>query len=92
MRIDANTSLDTLLEVAKTVVNELDPSDGEFLVKDLFKGVDWNRIPKGNRTKLGMYFLNYVSNAGADTIEKLGKTPQNQQKYRIKGGLENGSN
>ena len=30
-----------------------------FLVKDLFKGYEWNRISRSNRLLLGTLFLNY---------------------------------
>jgi hypothetical protein len=32
-----------------------------FLVKDLFKGYVWNRIPRKYRLLLGTLFLNYVN-------------------------------
>lgn len=52
------------------------------MVKDLFQGYEWNRIDKGNRTRLGSSFFAYVQGEGAALIQPLGKTPQNQQKYR----------
>ena len=33
--------------------------DEVFLVKDLFKGYEWNRIPRKTRLLLGTLFLNY---------------------------------
>lgn len=54
----------------------------QFLVKDLFRGFEWNRIPKGNRTKLGSMFLNFAKKERIDEIDALGKTPQNQQIYK----------
>jgi hypothetical protein len=32
--------------------------------------------------KLGARFFNYAKNEGSSLIEGIGKTPQNQQKYR----------
>lgn len=80
MKIDTNTSLQELLDVAKETVKEV-ASGEEFIVKDLFRGFEWNRIAKGNRTKLGSMFLNYVQNEGEKLLKVLNKTPQNQQMY-----------
>lgn len=55
-----------------------------FRVKDLFRGVEWSRIPKGFRTKLGFLFFAYVTGEAKDKYEPNGKTLQNQQIYRKK--------
>ncbi|MEG0774268.1 single-stranded DNA-binding protein [Clostridium sp.] len=52
-----------------------------FLVKDLFKGYEWNRIPLRDRLLLGTLFLNYVNNA-EERIKAIEKTSSNQQKYK----------
>jgi hypothetical protein len=52
-----------------------------FLVKDLFKGYEWNRFEKTDRLKLGILFLNAASSSPLG-IEPLGKTSANQQKYK----------
>lgn len=55
--------------------------EGEvFLVKDLFKGYVWNRIPRKDRLLLGTLFLNLVNQMGAD-LKAIEKTSSNQQKY-----------
>ena len=52
---DVNTLLDMAIKEADNLF------DGEeFLVKDLFKGYEWNRIPRKDRLLLGTLFLNYV--------------------------------
>lgn len=53
-----------------------------FLVKDLFKGYIWNRIPRNTRLLLGTLFLNAVNNDSALKIEVVEKTSSNQQKYK----------
>ena len=58
-------------------------SQGEvFLVRDLFKGYEWNRISRSQRLLLGTLFLNYVNTSKA-SIEAIEKTSSGQQKYRI---------
>lgn len=60
--------------------------DEVFLVKDLFKGYVWNRIPLNNRLLLGTLFLNEVHQNKWD-IEAIEKTSAHQQKYRkVRGG------
>lgn len=69
-----------LLEIAvKETYNLL---EGEvFLVKELFKGYEWNRIAVKNRLLLGTLFLNQVHKKefGLVAIEK---TSSHQQKYK----------
>lgn len=50
-----------------------------FLVKELFKGYEWNRYPLSIRITLGTLFLNYAQNS--NILKVLDKTKQNQQKY-----------
>ncbi len=57
-------------------------NEGEiFLVKDLFKGYEWNRIPLKDRLLLGTLFLNLVNKTGGSVIA-IEKTSSNQQKYK----------
>lgn len=53
-----------------------------FLVKDLFKGYEWNRIPRKTRLLLGTLFLNSVNSDQNLRIETFEKTSSNQQKYK----------
>lgn len=78
--ITKNTTLAELLDCAKNTVNEV-ASGEKFIVRDLFRGFEWNRIPVGNRTKLGSMFYAYAQGNGSLTLEPQGKTPQNQQIY-----------
>jgi len=56
-------------------------NEGEvFLVKDLFKGYVWNRIPRKDRLLLGILFLNQV-NKMKGNIYAIEKTSSNQQRY-----------
>ena len=53
-----------------------------FLVRDLFKGYEWNRISRCDRLLLGTLFLNYVHTAET-RLESIEKTSSGQQKYKV---------
>lgn len=73
---DVNTLLDMAIKEADNLF------DGEeFLVKDLFKGYEWNRIPRKDRLLLGTLFLKYVNKTN-NKIIAVEKTSSNQQKYK----------
>ena len=74
-------NVNQLLEYAIAEAKRI--SNGEvFLVKDLFKGYVWNRIPRKDRLLLGTLFLNYV-HTQAGPIIPIEKTSSGQQKYRM---------
>lgn len=79
--ITKDTTLDELLEAARQSANTIVQSGEKFRVKDLFRGVEWSRIPKGFRTKLGAMFFAYVTGEAKKEYAPVGKTPQNQQIY-----------
>ena len=80
--INANTTLAELFDTAISTLGEVEAGE-IFTVKELFKGFEWNRIPKAYRTKLGSMVLVYANGeAGSHMIEPIDKTPQNQQKYK----------
>lgn len=53
-----------------------------FLVRDLFKGYEWNRISRSDRLLLGTLFLNYVHTSGT-RLKPIEKTSSGQQKYKV---------
>lgn len=59
-------------------------SNEVFLVRDLFKGYEWNRISRSDRLLLGTLFLNYVHTSGTH-LEPIEKTSSGQQKYKVSG-------
>ena len=71
-----------LNSLLKTAVDETSQvREGEiFLVKDLFKGYEWNRIPKGDRLMLGAMFLSYI-NSHDCKIFAADKGASGQQRY-----------
>lgn len=72
--------VNVLLELAIKETEKL--NDGEvFLVKELFKGYEWNRIPRKDRLLLGTLFLNHV-NKHAGKMQPIEKTTSGQQKYQ----------
>ncbi len=52
----------------------------KFLLKDLFKGYEWNRISRSDRLLLGTLFLNHV-NTSKIGILAVEKTTSGQQQY-----------
>ena len=71
-------------ELLKLAVKETENLEtGEvFLVKDLFKGYKWNRIPRNDRLLLGTLFLNHI-NKGSANIKPIEKTSSGQQRYKV---------
>lgn len=55
-------------------------SGEKFLLKELFKGYEWNRISRSDRLLLGTLFLNHVNTSKTD-IQAVGKTTSGQQQY-----------
>lgn len=55
--------------------------DEIFLVKDLFKGYLWNRMPRKDRILLGTLFLNQVNKMDGGGIKAIEKISSNQQRY-----------
>ena len=74
--IDVNELLEEAIRETENL-NE----DEVFLVKDLFKGYVWNRIPRKDRLLLGTLFLNYV-NMTEGSIKAIENTSSNQQRYK----------
>jgi glutathionylspermidine synthase len=75
--IDINSYLELALQESNFLKN------GEnFLLRDLFKGYEWNRISRSNRLLLGTLFLNKV-NTETLCIRTIKKTPSGQQEYQI---------
>lgn len=74
-------NVNELLDIAiKETENLID--NEVFLVKDLFKGYEWNRIPRNDRLLLGTLFLNYVNKTNGK-IQAVEKTSSKQQKYKV---------
>ena len=73
-------NVNQLLEYAIQEVKEL--NSGEvFLVRELFKGYLWNRIPRKDRLLLGTLFFNWTQQK-ANIVTPINKTSSGQQKYQ----------
>ena len=73
-------NVNQLLEYAIQEVKEL--NSGEvFLVRELFKGYLWNRIPRKDRLLLGTLFLNWTQQK-SNIVTPINKTSSGQQKYQ----------
>jgi hypothetical protein len=73
---DLNSLLNTAIDETSYV------REGEtFLVKDLFKGYEWNRIPKGRRLMLGTMFLSYIGTHDCK-VTVSDKGVSGQQRYQ----------
>ncbi|HCR84116.1 MAG TPA: hypothetical protein DIW07_12075 [Lachnospiraceae bacterium] len=76
--LDVNELLNSAIKETENL------NQGEvFLVRDLFKGYEWNRISRSKRLLLGTLFLNFVNTSKA-SIQAIEKTSSGQQKYRVK--------
>ena len=74
------STVNELLDMAKRELTNL--KSGEiFLVRDLFKGYEWNRISRSGRLLLGTLFLNYIKNDDLGVVP-IEKTSSGQQRYR----------
>jgi len=53
-----------------------------FLVKDLFKGYEWNRLQLNDRLLLGKLFYDRITKQYLETVIPIDKNGSNQQKYK----------
>ena len=61
--------------------------DGEeFVVKDLFDGVAWNRFEIGQRLNIGRNFKSRVESGQIPGVVLIGKRPNNSAYYKKMGG------
>lgn len=72
------------MECLKKAIREIPQLEigEEFLVKDLFKGYEWNRLAIGERRSLGSLFLNEVKYGELKNyVDVAKKSSANQQIY-----------
>lgn len=74
-------TVNELLESTKAGLSSILPRE-IFLVRDLFKGYEWNRISRSDRLLLETLFLNYMKSSNG-CIVPIEKTSSGQQKYSV---------
>lgn len=74
------STVNELLEQAKKELQYLNSSE-IFLIRELFKGYEWNRISRSDRLLLGTLFLNCVKTEDIG-VEAIEKTSSGQQRYK----------
>ncbi len=78
--ITKSTDVSVLLDKAKDALNDVF-GDEIFTVGDLFRRVEWRRIPVSKRLQLGARFFDEVNKGIITGIEPINKTPRMQQRY-----------
>lgn len=73
-------NVNDMLDVAVQETHKLNAGE-IFLIRDLFKGYEWNRISRSNRLLLGTLFLNRIR-SGDTGIQVIEKTTSGQQRYK----------
>lgn len=66
----AKRNIDTKLKVGK-----------KFEVRDLFDGVEWNELSKGDRINFGKFFSNAVKEGKIPAIERIKRGDNNHARY-----------
>ncbi|HEY9160997.1 MAG TPA: single-stranded DNA-binding protein [Desulfomonilia bacterium] len=72
-------NVNELLETAIYEISSVNPGE-IFLLRDLFKGYEWNRISRSDRLLLGTLFLNYINSIN-NVVTPIEKTSSGQQRY-----------
>lgn len=77
-------TVNDLLDSAKNELGNLETGE-IFLLRDLFKGYEWNRISHSDRLLLGTLFLNYIKTTDISVvaIEKLLPGSKNTKSYLV---------
>ena len=69
---------------ARESINRMTPGT-PFVVKDLFQGVEWNDLPRGDKLSFGKFFKNAVDSGQLAGVRFAGKRANNSASY-IKEG------
>ena len=72
-----------LLERANTHISAI-PDGQVFLAKDLFPGIEWNQLQKGEKLSFGKQFKNAVLDGKFPSVVYIGKAENNSAQYQKK--------
>ena len=72
-----------LLERANTHISAI-PNGQVFLAKDLFSGIEWNQLQKGEKLSSGKQFKNAVLDGKFPSVVYIGKAENNSAQYQKK--------
>lgn len=75
-RVQNNLLPRAMMEVSRLKQGEI------FLVRDLFKGYEWNRLTLDDRRQLGRLFFDQVNGQKGAGVVVYQKTSSNQQRYK----------
>ena len=78
--LDKNTDVKTVVALAEKAVSDV--LVGEvFTIRDLFRAVEWKRLPMRTRIQVGSQFFDDFNQGRIPGIDTYGKTAQRQQQY-----------
>lgn len=52
-----------------------------FVLKELFQGIEWNSLAKGDRLKFGGHFKTKVTTGKVPNVKYIGKAQNNSAQY-----------
>ena len=68
------------IELAETATNAIAPNH-IFVLKDLFYGIRWARLERGEKLELGRRFKYYVMQNKIPSVKYYGKAQNNSTQY-----------
>ncbi len=71
-----------MLEKAQVKINST-AKDSIFAVKDLFTGIEWDKLTNGEKRVMGSRFKYAVSKGDIVNAEYIGKAKNNSSQYQV---------
>jgi hypothetical protein len=72
---------DMLITKGRKKLNKIKIGD-QFVLKDLYAGIEWNDLSKGERMMLGKVFKNKVNDGIIPNVVCVGKADNNSTMYK----------